>query len=41
MTSGYHYNTGKKSHGFKTCIVISVYQLDVPSIKKATEYHDN
>ena len=28
----------KKIHGFKSCIVISVYPLDIPSIKKATEY---
>ena len=30
-----------KTHGFKPCIVISVYQLYIPSIKKATEYHNN
>ena len=28
----------KKTHGFKSCIVISVYPLDIPSFKKATEY---
>ena len=30
----------KKTHGFKSCIVISLYQLDIPSINKSTEYHD-
>ena len=24
----------KKTHGFNSCIVISVYQLDIPSIEK-------
>ena len=31
----------KKTHDFKSCIVVSVYPLDIPSIKKATEYHNN
>ena len=31
----------KKTHGFNSCIVISVYPLDIPSIKKATEYRHN
>ena len=31
----------KKTHGFKSCIMISVYPLDKPSIKKATEYRNN
>ena len=26
----------KKTHGFNSCIVISVYPLDISSIKKAT-----
>ena len=30
-----------KAHGFNSCIVISVYPLDTPSIKKATEYRNN
>ena len=24
----------KKTHGFKSCIVISIYELDIPSIRK-------
>ena len=28
-----------KTHGINSCIVISVYQLDI--LKKATEYHNN
>ena len=31
----------KKTHGFNSCIVISVYPLDILSIKKATEYRNN
>ena len=31
----------KKTHGFNSCIVISVYPLDIPSIKKRTEYLNN
>ena len=31
----------KKTHGFNSCIVISVYPLDIRSIKKATEYRNN
>ena len=31
----------KQTHGFNSCIVIIVYPLDIPSIKKATEYHAN
>ena len=31
----------KKTHGFNSCIVISVYSLDILSIKKATEYRNN
>ena len=31
----------KKTHGFNSCIVISIYPLDVPSIEKATEYCNN
>ena len=31
----------KKTHGFNSCIVISVYPLDILSIKKATEYCNN
>ena len=30
----------KKTRSFKSCMVISVYPLDIPSIKKATEYHN-
>ena len=30
----------KKTHGFNSCIVISVYPLDIPSIKKPTEYRN-
>ena len=26
------------THGFNSCIVISVYPLNIPSIKKGTEY---
>ena len=26
----------KKTHGFNSCIVISVYPLDIPSMKKGT-----
>ena len=37
----YFFLKAKKTHDFKSCIVISVYQLDIPSIKKGTEYHDN
>ena len=28
----------KKTHGFNSCIVISVYQVDILLIKKGTEY---
>ena len=31
----------KKIHGFNSCITISVYPLDIPSIKKGTEYLNN
>ena len=31
----------KKTHGFYSCIVISIYPFDIPSIKKGTEYRDN
>ena len=31
----------KKTHGFNSCIVISVYPLDIQSIKKYTEYKYN
>ena len=31
----------KKTHGFNSCIVISVYPLDIQSIKKATESRYN
>ena len=31
----------KKTHGFNSCFVISVYPLDILSIKKATEYRNN
>ena len=31
----------KKIHGFNLCITISVYPLDIPSIKKGTEYLNN
>ena len=34
------YLKAKKTHGFKSYIVISVYTLDIPSIKKTTEYHN-
>ena len=27
----------KKTHGFNSCTVISVYPLNIPSIKKAIE----
>ena len=30
-----------KTHGFYSRIVISVYPLDLPSIKKAIEYRNN
>ena len=36
------YLKAKKTHGFKSCIVLSVYPLDiVPSIENAREYHKN
>ena len=31
----------KKTHGFNSCFVISVYPLDILSIKKATKYRNN
>ena len=31
----------KKTHGFNSCIIKSVYPLDILSIKKATEYRNN
>ena len=31
----------KKIHGLNSCIVISIYLLDIPLIKKATEYRYN
>ena len=31
----------KKTHGFNSCIVISVYPLGIPSITKVTEYRNN
>ena len=31
----------KKTHGFNSCIVISVYPLDILSIEKATEYRND
>ena len=31
------YLKAKKTHGFKSGIMISIYPLDKPSIKKATE----
>ena len=31
----------KKTRGVKSCMVINVYQLDITSIKKATDYHNN
>ena len=31
----------KKTNGFNSCIVISVFPLDIPSIKKATDYRNN
>ena len=31
----------KKTHGFNSCIVISVYPLDILLIKKAIEYRNN
>ena len=30
-----------KTHGFNSCIVISVYPLNILSIKKGTEYLNN
>ena len=27
----------KKTHGFNSCLVISVYPLDIPSIKKVQD----
>ena len=34
------YLKAKKPHGFNSCIVISVYILDILSIEKATEYRN-
>ena len=31
----------KKTHGFNSCVVISVYPLDKSYIKKVTEYRNN
>ena len=31
----------RKTHGFNLCIVISVCWLDIPPIKKVSEYHNN
>ena len=31
----------KKTHGFNSCIVISLYPLDILPIKKATQYRNN
>ena len=31
----------KKTHGFNSCIVISVYPLDKSYIKKVREYRNN
>ena len=31
----------KKINGFNSCIVISAYPLDIPSIKKASEYRND
>ena len=30
-----------KTQGLSSCLAISVYSLDIPSIKKATEYCNN
>ena len=38
---GYHSIKAKKTHSFNSCIVISVYPLYIPSIKKGTEYRNN
>ena len=32
---------GNKIHILNSCIVISIYELDTLSIKKATDYHNN
>ena len=31
----------RKTHGFNSCFVISVYPLDILSIEKATEYRND
>ena len=31
----------KKIHGFNSCIVIRVQPIDIPWMKKGTEYHNN
>ena len=31
----------KKTHGFNSCIVMSVYPLDILSMKKAKKYRNN
>ena len=40
-TSGALNLKAKKTCGFKSCNLISVYPLDIPSIKTAAEYRDN
>ena len=35
------WTNAKETHGFNSCIVMNVYPLDIPSIKIATEYHNN
>ena len=35
------YIKAKKTYCFNSCIMISVYPLDIPPIKKATEYCNN
>ena len=32
---------GKKTHGVNSYVVIIVYPLDMPSIKKGSEYRNN
>ena len=41
LMSMYFSLKAKKTHGFNSCIVISVYILDTLSIEKATEYRND
>ena len=36
-----NHSKAKKTHGFHSYILLSVYPLDILSIKTATEYHNN